>query len=704
MGPSPFLIEVSSEAGRKIGGIYTVVQSKARYAKAAFEDRYLLIGFWDEACAQEVRLTPAPKNLEPIFSSLAGEGIFCHYGLWTQAENSPIILVDAKTFAQRLTEWTEDGSLRHDSQANMVKFMLWKHYGVDSLMESSWDFSENAVWGWAVGMLLERLCTVAPYSSSRLMAQFHEWIAGSALLYAHLRHLPIASVFTTHATVLGRSLAASGVDVLAQASNARQPIDLSAAYRLKVEGKHQLERAAAKSADVFTTVSDSVASEVRYILGREPDIITLNGLDLQRMADEAKTRHLAAYVRQEMLQLADSVLTPYYPVRLDNALMTFISGRYEFTNKGFDIYISALGALNAKLKKKGARDGKHILAFIFTPTSVRGPRLGVIRNYLLLDKIHEVLEASEMPPSSQNANYMARPLLAAHPRPPTPAPSSARLPSCARALSSAPAPTEHPRYLSLPERMSGAPASLQPDLRAMVSGFIREGERPPVCLYDLSYSNDEVMRAIASAGLRNAADDVVKVFFYPTYLRPDDGLMAMPYYDVISGFDVGIFPSRYEPFGYTPLEAALKFDLPVSTDSAGFGRYIKSHAPSGTSGAKVLSMGAGGAHASAELAEYLEHLYYLNHHALDACKEESYKLMALFDWKELIGNYLRAYSLASQRHFGEGMPVVFGTAPNASGPISGGGKKSTFSLPAKKSKTPARVKKNKSKIKGQKTK
>ncbi|VVB57193.1 Glycogen synthase [uncultured archaeon] len=610
MGAAPFLIEVSSEAGRKIGGIYTVVQSKARHAKAAFGGRYLLIGFWDERCAQEVRLGPPPAALEGIFSSLAAEGIFCHYGLWAAADNAPIILLDAKTFAQRPFDWNDGGGAHHDLQVNRVKYLLWKHYGVDSLMDSSWDFSENAVWGWAVGMLLERLCTTAPYSSSRLIAQFHEWICGGALLYAHLNRLPLATVFTTHATVLGRSLAGSGTDVLAQAAASRQPIELSAAYRLKVEGKHQLELAAAKSADIFTTVSDTVASEVRYVLGREPDVITLNGLDLEQMAAEDKTRHLSSYMRQEMLQLVESVITPYYSACYHNALLTFISGRYEFTNKGFDIYISALGQLNARLKKKGARKGKQVIAFIFTPTSVRGPKLSVIRNYLLLDKIHEVLEAAGI--NGQEA-----------------------------------------RYRCLSDRMAAAPPSLQSDLRQMASGFIQEGERPPVCLFDLNYSNDEVMRAIASAGLRNAADDIVKVFFYPTYIRPDDGLMAMPYYDVVSGFDVGVFPSRYEPFGYTPLEAALKFDIPVSTDAAGFGRYLKSHAPPSQQGAKVLSMGAGGAHAAEELAEYFEHLYYLHGEQLAACQDEAYALMSLFDWKRLIGNYLRAYSMAAAQKFGE---------------------------------------------------
>lgn len=124
--------------------------------------------------------------------------------------------------------------------------MLWKHFGIDSLMEQSYDFNENIVWGWAAGMLIERLIKIPPYSNHRFIGQFHEWICGAALLYCRMQNLPIATVFTTHATVLGRSLSSGGADVLSMAQNSTQPIELSEAYRVKVEGKHQLEMAAAK--------------------------------------------------------------------------------------------------------------------------------------------------------------------------------------------------------------------------------------------------------------------------------------------------------------------------------------------------------------------------------------------------------------------------------------------------------------------------
>jgi len=609
MPAPPFLIEVSSEAGRKIGGIYTVVQSKTREVQKAFGERYLLIGFYDPACAHEVRFEAPPQELEGVFSDLAGMGIFCHWGRWTAGHDAQIILVDARGFGERPVSYEDGGSTHHDRQVNYIKFLLWKNYGVDSLMDQSWDFSENVVWGGAVGLLLERLLSVRPYSQSRVIGQFHEWICAAALLYAHYRQLPMGLVFTTHATVLGRSLAGSGSDLLAKATAAKRGIDVSEAYRLKVEGKHLLEAAAAKKADVFTTVSDTVGAEVRYVLGREPDVITLNGLDFEHMESEAAVHDLGRYMREEILQLAESNMTPYYSARYDNALMVFTSGRYEFSNKGFDIFIQSLGQLNERIKKKGMRNQRQVLAFVCSPSSVRGPRLAAIQNYLLLDKIQEVLHAARI--------------------------------------------TNGEAYPNVAARIAKAHGSLASDLQTMTSGFIKEGERPPISFFELNYEHDPVLSACETAGLRNRAEDAVKVFFYPTYIRPNDGLMNMSYYNMISGMDVGVFPSRYEPFGYTPLEAGLKMDVAVSTDSAGFGRYLQTKANLEGRGVKILHMGAGSAQATAELTEFLQHLYYSDERTLERYKEDSYQLMRLFDWKELISNYLRAYEMAVEKRFGE---------------------------------------------------
>lgn len=602
-----YLIEVSSEAGRKVGGIYTVLLSKVRYVSEGYPKRYLLIGMYDERCGQDIKFASPPAAMAGIFKELADLGIFCHYGTWTYGHNVPIISVDAKNFAERFTSWTGDGGKPHvDKNVNYAKHMLWKSFGIDSLMDGSSDYSENLVWGWAVGMLIERLTSAKPCKGSRVVAQFHEWISGAALLYCKWRRLPVATVFTTHATVLGRSLAAGGADVLAMSRKSSEPIALSEAYRLKVEGKHQLELQAAKNSEVFTTVSETVADEVKFILGRAPDIVTLNGLDFEQAEKEAEVRNLSAYARNELLQLLEASFNWYYPQSYERAMLTFISGRYEFTNKGFDIYITAMGKLNARLKGKKA-DGKRIFAFIFAPTSVKGPKISIIKNYLLLERIHEMLERVGKK-------------------------------------------EEDGKYQNLRERIGTLSGTIRADVESMASGFVKDGDKPHINLYDLSYGTDDIIKACVSAGLTNAKDDVVKVLFYPTYLRPNDGLLNMNYYDAISGMDVGIFPSRYEPFGYTPLEAGLKMDIAISGDTTGFGHYLQHTADLRNSGVKILSMAGKETNMIAdELAGYLEELYFMDEVKLEKLKENSYQTMKLFDWKKLIKNYLKAYDLAQKK-------------------------------------------------------
>ena len=601
----PYLIEVSSEAGRKIGGIYTVIRSKSRFIKNAFKDKYLFIGFYDETCSHDVRFEKPPIEYESVFAELSALGIFCHYGKWIYANNTPIILVDSKSFAQRSITYEDGGQMHHDTQVNYIKFMLWKAFSIDSLMEKSWDFSENAAWGWAVGMLLEKLSTIKPFENNPVAAHFHEWICGSAVLYSRLKNLPIATVFTTHATVLGRSLSSSGQNILELANDSKTQIDISKAYDAHVEGKHQLEMAAAKKCHIFTTVSHSVAQEVKYILGKTPDVITLNGMDFDYEKEESKARNLSTYTRQEVLQLCESIFAPYDKnAKYSDALLVYTSGRYEYHNKGYDLFIKSLADLNKKLKKH--KSTKQIFAFIFAPSAISGPKISVIKNYLLMDKINEILDES-LGVSTK----------------------------------------EH--YDSTYTRINTTNGNLQNDLKNMFDSLIKDPNGAPNCLYNLNYAHDNVLNELKRVGLENKPEDKVKVIFYPSYLRPSDGLLNMGYYDIISGMDVGVFASRYEPFGYTPLESSLNNNISVSTDCAGFGKFLLTKHKLDNRGVKVLKLVKDENVAQTELSDYLELLYTLDNTELKEMKKDSYDLMKSFDWKDLTANYLEAYNLAFEK-------------------------------------------------------
>ena len=604
-GEPKALIEVSSEAGRKIGGIYTVLRSKSPYLHRKFGDNYLLVGMLDDKCNEDVKFEEPKGKLKGICEGLEKEGVRCRCGTWLYGDNSRIICVDAKAAGEKIVEYVDGGKgVQRDKQANYFKYLLWKNFGIDSLMEKSWDFTENIVWCFGAGMLLEKLFSAGLFDRKATVLQFHEWISGAALLYCKMKGVGVPSVFTTHATVLGRTLASAGVDVYAQAASAKQPISLNAAYTNRVEGKHQLEVAAARECTVFTTVSETVAQEVRYILGRKADVITVNGIEFGGGKHGKDAHDLSEYARGELQQFLEACFISYYQQRYDDALFIYISGRYEFTNKGFDLFIEALGKLNGMLKRRGKGERK-VFAFIFAPSSVKSPKISVIKNYLLLDKINEILQ---------------------------------QLPE-----------TKGKPYVNLASAMEYLHGEIKSDIENMARGFIKDGERPHINCYDITYANDAIINACVAAGLNNSKENPVKVVFYPTYMKPNDGLMNLNYYDVIAAMDVGVFPSRYEPFGYTPVEAAVSQDIAITSDMTGFGRFIMKRARKGSGLCVIRMAGRSAEQASGELAAELERIYLLPREKLEREKLNAYRMMEHVDWGKLVNNYYRAYAMALRK-------------------------------------------------------
>ncbi|MEM4348189.1 MAG: glycogen/starch synthase [Candidatus Anstonellaceae archaeon] len=597
-----FLIEVSSEAGRKIGGIYTVLRSKAHYLQKKLKDKYLLIGVLDERCNEEIELCQPEAKMKKAFDELDEEGIQCRYGRWIYGHDAKIICINAKPAGEKIVEYSNDTTLQKDRQANYFKYLLWKHFGIDSLMEKSWDFTENVVWGFGVGMLLEKLLKHGIVKKENTVLHFHEWISAAGLLYCKMKRIQIPTVFTTHATVLGRTMASAGVDVCEEARKTSEPIPLNVAYTYRVEGKHQLEAAAAKECTVFTTVSETVAEEVKYILGRYPDVITVNGIEIPSRKSGVEEAKFAEYIRKELLQFVEACFISYYKQSYSNPLLVYISGRYEFLNKGFDVYIEALGKLNQRLKSK-KYNKKRVFAFIFAPSSVKSPKISIIKNYLLLDKIMEVLE---------------------------------HLPA-----------KRIKEYENLHDMIASLEGEMKHDIENMAKGFVKDGEKPHINCYDLSYQNDAIINACVANGLDNREENVVKVLFYPTYMKPNDGLMNLNYYDVIAAMDVGVFPSRYEPFGYTPVEAAIKRGVAITSDMTGFGRYIASKRGKGIYVLKMAGIEKG--KVTDELADILERIYYLSPNKLKELKENAFKMSKYLDWNLLVKNYFEAYALARKK-------------------------------------------------------
>jgi len=585
--------EVSFEVCNKVGGIYTVVSSKARHMIKQYGDGYITIGPYFPKKAYgvfEERLPP--DNMKAAFDRLRGQGIECHYGTWLVTGNPQAILVDFAPFT---------------TQTERIKRELWDSFQLDTLGTTYYDVDEPVVWAYAVGKLIQELTGVI---EGPVVAHFHEWLAGAGLLYLKKENAPVATVFTTHATMLGRTLASADVklyDVL-------DSIDPEKEARSRGQGlwaKFQMERLCAQQAGAFTTVSEITGMEAEKLLGRKPDVLLFNGLDMEKFPtfEESSVRH--RLFKNKIFDFIFYHFFPYYSFDVDNTLIYFLSGRYEFHDKGIDVFIRALGRLNDRLKQEKVK--KTVVAFFWVPGNIRGikPELLESKTYYndIKDFVHDNIED-----------------------------------------------TQHHLLDSLASDKDITKRTIfdedeLDEIRRKVLRFKRRGQ-PPICTHDLhDQENDAIFRTLLDVGLDNAEDDRVKVVYYPIYLTGTDGLLNMSYYESMQGSHLGVFPSYYEPWGYTPLEAGALGVPSVTSDLAGFGRYICEECKPGPDpGIWTIKR----FHKSDdEVIEQLgEVLYYYT--TLDKNHRIENKIAAravaeTCDWKEFISRYIEAHNLAVDR-------------------------------------------------------
>ncbi|MBR6212084.1 MAG: glycogen/starch synthase, partial [Bacteroidales bacterium] len=343
-----YLFETSWEVCNKVGGIHTVIATKALYLGTSFKkNHHIHIGpdVWRDV-AQNPEFTEDPALFRSWRAKAAEEGLRIRVGHWNVAGNPVAILVDFTTF------------IGHKDD---ILTEFWKRFGVDSI-SGNWDYIESALFGYAAGKVIESFVRYNVKPHEKVVAQFHEWMTGAGLLYIRMSNLPIGTIFTTHATVIGRCVAGKNIPLYdgLESLNADQ---LSHEYG--VVARHSLEKAAAVTADVFTTVSEITARECKQFLGRACDVITPNGFENSFTPDEEHYASCRAAARAKLLGVASAMSGEEFS---DDSLMVAIGGRYEYSNKGIDVFIDALG----KLASEGY-SGRRILAFIMIPSGNNGP-------------------------------------------------------------------------------------------------------------------------------------------------------------------------------------------------------------------------------------------------------------------------------------------------------------------------------------------
>jgi glycogen(starch) synthase len=584
-----YVFELSWEVCNKVGGIYTVLMSKA-IRMLDYYKNYILIGpFLPNKKTPEFVEEEVPEEFRDIFNNLMEQGINCHYGKWLIKGGPKVILIDFSFLI---------------SSKDQILWDLWNNYKVDS-MGADDEYAIPVVWSTAAAKLIEKFTQAHP--DKKIVAHFHEWLASAGLMYLKQRNVKCGKIFTTHATMLGRSIAGSGKDLYSMLGNFDPDAE---AKNHHIYPKFTMERAAAQNSDCFTTVSEITGIEAEHILGRKPDVLVPNGLDMQSFPsyEEIAVKHRMA--RTKIREMVAFYFLPYESFDLENTLIYYIFGRYEFRNKGIDVFIRALGHLNNKLKQD--KSAKTIIAYFWIPTWTHGIKKELLENKAYFNEINDSI--------FNRVDSIKQKLIAS--------------------------------------MLSGQDVTKTElfdqefllESRKLASNFKKEGHPFFVTHYLDNEDNDLTVKFCRESGLNNNPEDRVKVIFHPAYLTGTDGLLDLDYYSAMVGGHLGVYPSYYEPWGYTPLESAAWGVPAITTDLAGFGMWINKNKKPEDKGISVLSyLHKNQDEVVNELADGLYEYSQLDRKGRVERKINAKELSALADWGKLITHYVEAHNFAVDR-------------------------------------------------------
>lgn len=535
------LFETSWEVCNKVGGIYAVLSTKARTLGEQFGDKLIFIGpdLWNED-------NPSPyfKERKTLLKQAQQKlqlpwGISIRVGRWDIPGAPQVVLVNRGETARHLSD---------------IYGEMWRDYGVDSL-HSYGDYEESCAFAVASAIVIQALTQHLRANPSRVVAHFDEWTTGMGLLYLKNREPRVSTIFTTHATSIGRSICGNGkplYDYFHQYNGDQMAVELN------MQSKHSLEKAAAHNADCFTTVSEVTARECEQLLQIRPQVVTPNGFEPDFVPKTVKYNRLRKDGRDKLLTVAKAVTGHQYG---PDTFIIATSGRHEYRNKGLDMYLDVLAGLEQELPAD-----QEALAFVLVPGWVREPSGDVVTN-LYFD---------------------------------------------------------------------GA-VKTQPDY--LTHRLNNEGE-------------DEVCRRIEQLQAEGKLKKL-RVIYVPSYLDGHDGVVDITYYDLLPALDLTMFPSYYEPWGYTPLES-VAFGVPTITDDkAGFGQWVLDNFQNGLmkSGVYVVDR-TDSNYAQAAALIRMAALEYITEDVSLRLKARNLAFLtaAKADWKFFILNYDKAFEIALSRN------------------------------------------------------
>lgn len=540
-----YIFETSWEVCNKVGGIYTVLSSRAKTLAETYKDQLVFIGPDLKQATANVDFREESKLLPEWKKAAATVGLNCRIGRWMVPGEPVAILVDFKPFFE---------------QKNAIYAKAWELFQVDSIRAYG-DYDEASMFSYAAGLLVEAILKNCLQPTDQVVYQAHEWMSGLGMLFLK-HHCPqVATIFTTHATSIGRSIAGNNKQLYAyfEGYNGDQM-----AEELHMDAKHSIEKQSALRADCFTTVSRFTDRECKQLLDKPADVVLPNGFENDFVPKGTQFTSVRKKARRRILDVAGALTGSTLS---DDTLIVSTSGRNDYRCKGFDVFLEAMAQLRAQLNEQ-TEDNRQVLALIEVPCWLKGPRAD----------LQERLQAKH-------------------------------------------------------KKNNNAPLS------------------NPVITHELwNLNEDRIVRQIWEVGLKNLPTDKVKVILVPCYLEGNDGIFDLPYYNLLAANDLALYPSYYEPWGYTPLESCAFHTPCVTTDLSGFGQWVDEvlgHSGTLRDGVRVIPRSDGNFYeVAADMCETVKEMLSLDSKARTTVRNNATKLADKAQWKHFIKYYYQAYDFA----------------------------------------------------------
>lgn len=587
------LVEVAWEVCNQVGGIYTVIRSKAPAMMTNRSGRFCMIGpFLNKSILAELEpIDDAADIFGLAAANLSKKGYDVIYAEWLITGKPRVLLLNPNVI--------------EDKVKNVIKYLLWKNHHI-AITDGNALVDQVIAFAYLTKLFFDELVKLIG-EDQKLIGHFHEWMAGLPILDMKRERMPVKTVFTTHATQLGRHLAINSPLFYAHLPFFRWEDE---AKKFGVATEASIEYGCAQSCDVMTTVSDVTARECKHILRRQPEVILPNGLNIERFEALHEFQNLHANYKEQIHQFVMGHFFSSYSFDLDKTMYFFTSGRYEYKNKGFDLTLEALVHLNNQLKQE--KSDITVVMFFVTKREFYSIKPEVLQSRAVMEEMRQTCEAIQRQVGK-------------------------------RLFFESTIRKDH----RLPQLNDFVDEYWKLRYRRTIQSWKSNKMPLPVTHKLVNEDSDDILQFLVRRNLLNREEDKVKIVYHPDFINSTNPLFGMDYSQFVRGCHLGIFPSYYEPWGYTPLECMASGVPAVTSDLSGFGDYLLKNMPDHEKGGMfVVERGKRTFDWSAkQLATFLYKFLIQDRRSRIMQRNNVENYSSAFDWKNLIAHYEEAYAL-----------------------------------------------------------